>query len=274
MQVYGEDSYLPEEEKQKKNYNHYLKTVWCIIFFLTGFVGLQLIAYVISEILGNYPSLSKVNAEIILNSASYVVLTIVFILLLYFATPKGMFKHHFKAFAVSSTYSRALLYFLIMLSASYVWGLISLNISNAAGISQSTNANQSSLVSMLKVNPIIISIMTIFLAPFCEELTYRYGLFEALKRHNKVLAYILSLVIFGLIHFDFTGCFYNTTAKVFEVKTTTLINELLNIPSYFIGGGILAYAYDKEDNIATPMMTHLFNNAFSIIITLVSMGAK
>ena len=73
--------------------------------------------------------------------------------------------------------------------------------------------------------------MTVILAPFAEEMTYRIGLFSALKRVNLILAFIVTALVFGLIHFDLSGVIqgFNTGT---EGSRKYAINELCNLPLY------------------------------------------
>ena len=53
MQVFGEDSYIPEQDKIKKQYNHYLSSLFCLGLFLSGFLLLQIFGYFFSIALEN-----------------------------------------------------------------------------------------------------------------------------------------------------------------------------------------------------------------------------
>ena len=73
---------------------------------------------------------------------------------------------------------------------------------------------------------------------------------------NVFLAYIVTSLVFGLIHFNFfaTG--------------DALINELLNLPSYVISGFLLTLAYDKF-GFACSSVAHIVNNLFSIVVSMI-----
>ena len=53
MQVFGEDSYIPEQDKIKKQYNHYLAPLFCLGLFLSGYLLLQVFGYIFSIALEN-----------------------------------------------------------------------------------------------------------------------------------------------------------------------------------------------------------------------------
>jgi len=119
------------------------------------------------------------------------------------------------------------------------------------GLKISDNANQSTIVNLVLNSPLDSFIWIVLLGPIVEELTYRLGLFTMIKKKNRVLAYIGVMLIFGLIHFDFTN--------------ENLLNELLNLPSYIIGGAVLCLAYDRE-GLATSVTAHIFNNLLSFVM--------
>jgi hypothetical protein len=133
------------------------------------------------------------------------------------------------------------------------YGLVSLY--DALGIQLSDNQNQAAIVRLVKDSPIISIITFGLLGPIVEEWTYRLGLFQYLKDRNKWIAYIVTLSIFGLIHFNFTS--------------TNLTNELLNLPIYLIAGAWFCFLYDQF-GLQVAMTTHIFNNVLSVMSILIS----
>ena len=126
------------------------------------------------------------------------------------------------------------------------------------------NANQTAVVDCLKASPFVIFIVLSFIGPFCEELTYRVGLFSLLNRWSKIAAYLISLFVFAFIHFDFTALI----TLVQSNDPQPLIVELLNIPSYLIAGAALAFLYDRF-GFASSLTAHIVNNVYSCIMILV-----
>jgi membrane protease YdiL (CAAX protease family) len=108
---------------------------------------------------------------------------------------------------------------------------------------------------LVKDSPIISLITFGFLGPIVEEWTYRLGLFQYLKGRSKWLAYLVTLTIFGLIHFDFS--------------TTNLTNELFNLPIYLVAGAWFCFLYDRF-GLKVAMATHIFNNLLSVMSILLS----
>lgn len=133
------------------------------------------------------------------------------------------------------------------------FGLVS--IYDALGIQLEDNQNQAAIVRLVKDSPIISLLTFGFLGPIVEEWTYRLGLFQYLKGRSTWVAYLVTLTIFGFIHFDFTA--------------TNLTNELLNLPIYLVAGAWFCFLYDRF-GLRVAMATHIFNNVLSVMSILIS----
>jgi hypothetical protein len=133
------------------------------------------------------------------------------------------------------------------------FGLVSLY--DALGIQLEDNQNQAAIVRLVKDSPIISLITFGFLGPIVEEWTYRLGLFQYLKGRSKWVAYLVTLTIFGFIHFDFNA--------------TNLTNELFNLPIYLVAGAWFCFLYDRF-GLQVAMATHIFNNLLSVMSILLS----
>ena len=112
----------------------------------------------------------------------------------------------------------------------------------------SVNENEESLRSFITVYPLTSMIFLGFIGPICEELTYRVGVFGILKK-PKWLAYVIGTLVFALAHFSFTS--------------TTIVNELINLPVYLVSGFLLCLAYDKF-GLAASLTAHTVNNVYSV----------
>lgn len=118
---------------------------------------------------------------------------------------------------------------------------------------QSEGGNQSAIVQLTKTYPAFAVMIFGIVGPICEEFSYRVGLFSLLRRVARWLAYLGSAIIFGLIHFDWTG---------------DLIVELINLPSYIWAGIAFAIIYEIG-GIGASTMSHMVNNLFSIIMIFI-----
>ena len=107
--------------------------------------------------------------------------------------------------------------------------------------------NQESIIEMLKVYKYPMIIVTVFLGPLVEEIVYRYSISTIIK--NKIVFVIISSIVFGLAH---------------GIGIATLL--------YIFIGAILGFIYLKcDENIVSSIMAHIINNAFSIIMILISL---
>lgn len=119
----------------------------------------------------------------------------------------------------------------------------------------SANQNETSIESMTLSDPLLSACIIVLIAPVLEELTYRFGLFGFLRRSNRFLAYFGTVLVFSLIHFNYSS------------DTDVLINELLNLPSYMFAAAALSYAYDKN-GLACSITAHAVNNLVAVVSTL------
>lgn len=118
-----------------------------------------------------------------------------------------------------------------------------------------TNANQSALNQMILAYPAVGFIVFALIGPFTEELGYRVGLFGLSSRFGKPIGYAVTIVVFALIHFGFDKL---GTAE-------SAIIELVNLPSYLIGGVCLTIAYDKF-GIECSATAHILYNSFALLL--------
>lgn len=130
----------------------------------------------------------------------------------------------------------------------------------------SDNDNETSLNNIIVVYPIISLFVFGIVGPVVEELTYRVGLFESLKKicKSKVPAYIVTMLIFALIHFAFDS----VTTFIMTGDSAYMINELLNLPLYLGAAFVFTFLYDKI-GFAASTNCHIFNNLLSVGLTII-----
>ena len=219
------------------------------ILFLLGFLGLELITILIALIVGkvnseylNETSPLYVTGNMIINAIRYTILFVLFVLLL---LPRlRIIARKFKNWKTD------------LIGLAFGVGLILIDMLYSTIVSNfidmGVNANQELAVKMIKEFPVLSIIILGFFGPICEEITYRYGLFGMIKKKNKILAYIIVVIVFSLIHFDFTA----------DLKI-----EFINLPSYLIAGVGLCLAYDLFGFNAS-IIAHIVNNVFACIMNM------
>ena len=119
------------------------------------------------------------------------------------------------------------------------------------------NTNQSSIVDYIGTVPILAFLAFIVVGPILEEITYRYFVFGGIKKVNTTLAIIMSGFIFMLVH----------GVAGFVSKEANIWRELILLPPYMFSGCMLAYSYNKSDNLAVSISVHMLNNLISFILS-------
>lgn len=109
-------------------------------------------------------------------------------------------------------------------------------------------ANNDAIMTMLLEHRIPILICTCALTPVVEECIYRGLLFGVLREKNRILAYVVSMLVFALIHvWQAIGDF-------------GLWNAALALITYLPAGLALAWAYEKGGTIWASILTHAIIN--------------
>lgn len=117
--------------------------------------------------------------------------------------------------------------------------------------------NQETTELILKYDGFIPMILaTMFLAPIAEECIYRKCIFHFLRAFPIYIAYIVSSLIFAMVHMlSSTGDFKNWI--------------LMFIP-YLISGVLLAAIYhSSKKNIYASIIAHMANNIMAVILLFI-----
>ena len=218
-----------------------------ILLFVIGWAGLNSISLIIELIilLGNI-EMNEIDYYMLVNMIRYLATLGGMVILLWNSFPT--FKRHFINWF---PYVMGIVGGIAILAAS-----IMCNFFVNLFYTPSDNQNQAIANSMVTTYPILCIFLLGFVGPVVEEFTYRVGLFSFFSRINKYLAYALTVVIFALIHFDFLA------------KGDAMINELWNLPSYIIAGFLFTLWYDLF-GISSSIVAHVFNNLYSVLITII-----
>lgn len=230
-----------------------------LICFLVGFLGLEIVSILLSFILEITGAISQEKIEMMspmeiggINAyfqlATY---SIVFIILLSIFGPK-LIKIVAKQFADEKFFTKVATFAIIILLANYFCGIISQIIGFPPN-----NHNQEEINRIVIAKPLVSFIAIVLIGPIVEEITYRFGLFGSLYQKNRLLAYMISILFFWLIHFDFSS-----------IGTNNFIYELAASPAYISAGLILCIAYEKTENLAVPILAHMCNNLLSFLAIL------
>jgi len=124
-----------------------------------------------------------------------------------------------------------------------------------------TSQNQEAIVDTFKF-PLLTIPMIIFGAPIIEETIFRGVIFNFARnlklpfKMNIILAFFLSATLFGAIHV--LSSFLQTGDKT----------ELLLGITYASAGLVLTILYYVTNNIFVPILMHMIQNTFSVIIII------
>ena len=121
----------------------------------------------------------------------------------------------------------------------------------------SGNENQATIVEYIKNGAFLSFVTFVLVGPVLEEVTYRYFLFGGLRKLNPKLAIVLSGFIFMLVH-GMVG---------FISDSSSILKEIILLPPYMFSGCMLAYAYNKSENLIVSTGSHMLNNLISFILS-------
>lgn len=255
-----------EQRKEPKNYRlstEAFPIVKQILFLGFGWLGFQILAvifriFIVYVLRGAYADdpntlyASSYWASMAINSLAYVSLLIILLFVAYADIPKLLksFKQWQSALAGVICFA-AIMAFNIQYSM-FLTTLKSLGILKTP---VTDNINQQSLVSLESLYPFASLIVFGFIGPICEELTYRVGLFSLCKRKARWLAYLVTIIVFSFIHFNY--------------NSTSLVNEIMNLPYYAFAAAAFSFTYDHF-GFAGSLIGHVINNVVSLafIVTI------
>lgn len=119
-------------------------------------------------------------------------------------------------------------------------------------IANRTNLNDGTVSVRLDSAPHMTLVIVLLLAPFVEEVLFRGLVFGNLKYKSRGLAYLVSCLLFALLH-----------VWQFAVVRQDITYFLLMV-QYLVPGVVLAWAYDHSGTLWTSVGLHALVNALSV----------
>jgi len=218
-----------------------LQILLFVVCFYYG--GMMLFANIFYVLFGNITN--EVTRNLAATSSAYLVAFILGLSII-LLNVKGLKKF----FLDWRSYAFALGFVVIL----FVGGLL-LNVITKQFTSE-TSDNQKQVIEFLKSYPTVGLLVMGFVGPVVEEMAYRIGLFSFLRRLNRILAYVVAIIVFALIHFNF--------------QSDNIGNEFLNLPSYLLAGVVFTFAYDFKG----PVCATLAHVSYNMISLLMILGSK
>jgi hypothetical protein len=137
------------------------------------------------------------------------------------------------------------------LIALYGLNELAYRLSNLVATNQ-TNLNDSAISAQIDNAPHMTALIVILLAPFVEEVLFRGLVFGNLKYKSRPLAYVVSCLLFALLH-----------VWQFAVGNHD-VTYFLQMLQYLVPGVVLAWAYDHSGTLWTSVGIHAAANALSV----------
>ena len=123
-------------------------------------------------------------------------------------------------------------------------GLLSLMVDTA------NNPNNAAIMDMAGTDSGKVSALAVFLAPFVEELIFRGAVFGSLRHRSRILAYVVSILLFSAYH-----------VWGFALNDPTIwIYVLQYVPVSYL----LCRCYERTDTIWGSIFFHMLVNAISL----------
>lgn len=114
------------------------------------------------------------------------------------------------------------------------------------------NVNDGSIAVMLQQDFLLMAAGTMFLVPVAEEVLYRGLLFRGLYDRSPLAAYLVSTVVFAVIHvMGYLGQYEP-------------VHLLLCFIQYLPAGYCLAFAYRYSGSIVAPIFVHIMTNIAAV----------
>ena len=115
------------------------------------------------------------------------------------------------------------------------------------------NVNDAAISAQVAANPLLMFIGAVILAPVSEELLFRGLIFRGLYDRSPLVAHLLTMVLFSMIH-------VSGYVVMYDMKTLFFC-----FLQYLPVGYCLNFAYRYSGSIAAPILVHMANNllAFS-----------
>jgi len=117
--------------------------------------------------------------------------------------------------------------------------------------------NTDAVLELVAISFLPTAFLAVVLAPIVEEILFRGVLFGSLVRKNRILAYVVSTLIFAFLHIR--GFLFN------DPSPTLLLVMLIYIPP----GLALAWVYEKSGSLWTPIFLHALMNLIAIALSTV-----
>ncbi len=121
-------------------------------------------------------------------------------------------------------------------------------------VKEEVNPNQEAVESIVTAKPWMGILLVCICAPVTEELLNRGLIFNPLCKVNRVLAYVVSMLVFSGIH------------VIGSIADVPIGVSLANLIVYCAPGFALCWIYDRSRTIWSPIFLHMIYNGFMLLL--------
>lgn len=144
----------------------------------------------------------------------------------------------------------------ILAAPFMLYGSAIINVLMTTLSGQTEPVNQAIIVEQFNANRLPIMVQVLVFAPIVEEILFRGIFYRHLKKAGRYLVpLIFSTLLFATLH--------SLSALMMQQWT-----DLWYIPVYAFMAVVLAYTYEKTQNLYSSIFLHFVNNAISILAML------
>ncbi|MBR4869855.1 MAG: CPBP family intramembrane metalloprotease [Oscillospiraceae bacterium] len=128
---------------------------------------------------------------------------------------------------------------------------------SAALLDSHVNLNDVTITAQAGVAPHMMAVILILLAPFVEELLFRGLIFGSLRKNSRVVAYVISALLFAFGHV------LRQVTLGLDLGAMTLIFQ------YLAPGLVFAWVYERAGNIWPSVLLHALVNALAFFVIII-----
>ena len=181
-------------------------------------------------------------ADTALLTPLHYIISFLLVLMLFFRYLRDSFSDMCKSFFV--TLKAVLLGFGMFFVLQFVLVLLLRN----TPVMDTINPNQEAIAQSAAQNFGMMAVIAVLLAPIVEEVIFRGALFGSLRQKSRILAYVISTVVFSMYHL--------WPAFVFDFRP-----ELWWFLLHYVPGSIaIAWSFERGGTIWSPIFLHALIN--------------
>ncbi len=128
---------------------------------------------------------------------------------------------------------------------------------SSALLDSHVNLNDVTITAQAGIAPHMMAVILILLAPFVEEVLFRGLIFGSLRKNSRVVAYIISAVLFAFGH------------VLRQVTLGLDLGALTLIFQYLAPGLVFAWVYERAGNIWPSVLLHALVNALAFFVIII-----